>query len=512
MLFNTYQFILIFLPITLLAYYLINLKTPKYSYLFILLTSIIFYSLWDIYFLSIIFISIITNFQFGLIIKKTKKKIYLIFGILIQIFTLCYFKYKNFFLENFYLFTNDDFQLEKLILPLGISFFTFKHIMHLLECYNDNHKKNRYSLLSYATYITFFPHLIAGPLSKPSEIIPQLLKNSPITLINFNLGLAIFFIGLFKKIVLADTFAIYSNDPFSAVENGYMISFVESWLAMICFSLQIYFDFSGYTDMAIGLAKILNVSFPINFYSPYKSKSIIEFWKRWHITLSRFLKDCIYIPLGGNRKGKVLSFIFIIITMLLGGFWHGASWNFVLWGLFHAILIIINHMLIIIFKNKTIKQNLFIDFTKIIFTYLLVSIGWIIFKLKYISSIKIFFQGLVGYNGFKLNPNLQRIVEKFSFFENVNFEFINIYYYGTSQLIFIFFGLFIVFFMPNTIQLMKNYNIVLKDNHLKKFSQFNIIKTQFKFSFIWSIFLAFLTICAITGMSNETKEFIYYQF
>ena len=350
MLFNTYQFILFFLPLTLIFYYFVNLKLPNLSYLFIFFSSIVFYSTWDFYFLFLIFASIILNYQIGVLIKKKRKKIYLLLGILCQILILSYFKYKNFFLENFNFILNGKFQIELLILPLGISFFTFKHILYLVECYNDG-KKINYNFLSYATYITFFPHLIAGPLSKPSEIIPQILKNSPISFYNLNF-LVIFFIGLFKKVILADTFASYSDDPFNSVENGYDISFGEAWLAMISFSLQIYFDFSGYTDMAVGLAKIFNISFPINFYSPYKSKSIIEFWKRWHMTLSRFLKENIYIPLGGNKKGKFLSFIFIIITMLLGGFWHGASWNFILWGFFHSILIIINHILIHFFKNQ----------------------------------------------------------------------------------------------------------------------------------------------------------------
>ncbi len=509
MLFNTYQFILFFLPLTLIFYYFVNLKLPNLSYIFILFSSIVFYSTWDFYFLFLIFASIILNFQFGVLIKHKKKKIYLFLGILFQILILSYFKYKNFFLENFNFILNGKFQIELLILPLGISFFTFKHILYLVECYYDS-KKINYNFLSYATYITFFPHLIAGPLSKPSEIIPQILKNSPISFYNLNLGLVIFFIGLFKKVILADTFASYSDDPFNSVENGYDISFLEAWLAMISFSLQIYFDFSGYTDMAVGLAKIFNISFPINFYSPYKSKSIIEFWKRWHMTLSRFLKENIYIPLGGNKKGKFLSFIFIIITMLLGGFWHGPSWNFILWGFFHSILIIINHILIHFFK-KSNTSNIFLDSFKIIITFILVSFGWVIFKLQSISSIEIFFKGIFGLNGFKLNPNLERLVDKFSIFESINFEYSNIYYYGISQLIFIFFGLLIIFFIPNTVQIMKNFNIEIPFVS-KKFEERNFINLRFKFNIKWSIFLAFLTICAITGLSNETKEFIYYQF
>ena len=242
MLFNSYQFIFIFLPIVLLIYYFVNLKKPNFSYLAIFIFSVIFYGIWNFKFLILIFASIFINYKFGILLKKNKKKIYLLTGIIFQLFILGYFKYKNFFLENYNLLTDSNFQIENIILPLGISFFTFKHILYLIECYNSQYRTT-YTLLSYATYITFFPHLIAGPLSKPKEIIPQLIKNSPITFHNLNIGLSIFFIGLFKKIILADTFAGYSEDPFNAVENGYNISLFESWIAMICFSFQIYFDF-----------------------------------------------------------------------------------------------------------------------------------------------------------------------------------------------------------------------------------------------------------------------------
>ena len=509
MLFNSYQFIFIFLPIALFGYYFVNLKKPEYSYLCVLIFSVLFYGLWNFQFLFLIFVSIIINFLFGLLLSKNKSKFYLFTGILFQILILGYFKYKNFFLENLNLLNNFSYQIEYIILPLGISFFTFKHILYLIESFN-NYPKKKYSFLSYATYITFFPHLIAGPLSRPKEIIPQLIKNSPMTFYNLNIGLTIFFIGLFKKIILADTFAIYSEDPFNAVENGYQISFIESWLAMICFSFQIYFDFSGYTDMAIGLAKIFNISFPVNFYSPYKSQSIIEFWKKWHMTLSRFLKECIYIPLGGNRRGKILSYLFIIITMLIGGFWHGASWNFILWGFFHSILIIFNH-LIIYFTGKKQSKSSFIRLLKISITFLLVCFGWVIFKLESLDTILIFFHGLFGYNGFVLNPNLERLFFNTELISILKIEFKNIYYYGISQIIFIIFGFFIVFLLPNTIQVMKNHNIVLPSeiDNIKKGFKKNL---TFKFSKKWAIFIAFLAICSITGLSNETKEFIYYQF
>lgn len=508
MLFNTYQFIFIFLPLCIFFYHFINKKYYKYSYLSIFFFSLIFYGIWDLGFLILILASISVNYQIGLFIKKNKSFTFLVIGILIQVIILGYFKYKNFFLENINLITNNYFQIEELILPLGISFFTFKHILFLIECYNDK-SNNRFNFLAYSTYITFFPHLIAGPLSKPKEIIPQLIKNSPLNYQNLNIGLAIFLIGLFKKIVLADTFAVYVNDPFNATDLGYQISFYESWLAMICFSLQIYFDFSGYTDMAIGLAKIFGVSFPINFFSPYKSKSIIEFWRTWHMTLSRFLKECIYIPLGGNRKGTILSFVFIIITMFIGGLWHGASWNFVSWGLFHAMLIIINHILIRAnFENKIFS---FYDPIKIFLTFLLVSFGWVIFKLQAFNSIKIYFKGLIGLNGFAINQNLEIYLSKIYLLDLIDHELRNIYYYGMSQLLFILLGLFIIFFLPNTSQIMQNFKPFL-DTKPKGINEKNLLNIYFKFNFKWAVFISIIGILALTGLSNEINEFIYYQF
>lgn len=511
MLFNTHQFIFIFLPIAILGVYIIQrLKLSRYSHIWILFCSIWFYATWNFYFLFLIFSSIVLNYYIGSLITKFKKKKYLVWGIIFQLSILGYFKYKNFFLENLNYFSTNSFKIESLILPLGISFFTFKHILYLIERYQNNNK-NLYNIVEYSTYITFFPHLIAGPLSKPKEILPQ-IKNINFNLTNLNLGITIFFIGLFKKVFLADTFGSFVDTPFAAVENGYEISFFESWLSMISFSLQIYFDFSGYTDMALGLAKIFGITFPINFNSPYKSKSIIEFWKRWHITLSRFLKECLYIPMGGNRKGKLLSFLFILITMLIGGLWHGASWNFIIWGLFHGILIIANHTLNLVFKGKNIYFLIKLrNFFKMMFTFILVSFGWVIFKLNSIDSIKIFFDGIFGRNGFFLNPNFSRFFNNNNMLSYINIEFKNIIYYGTSQLYFLIIGLIIVFILPNTHEIMKNFKIVLPFKNPIK-NQNNISKITFRLSTGWALFIAFIGVCAITGISNDVKEFIYYQF
>jgi alginate O-acetyltransferase complex protein AlgI len=514
MLFNTYQFIFIFLPISILGIYVIQkLKITKYSHVWILLCSICFYAVWDFLFLFLIFFTIIFNFYIGTLIIKFKKKFYLAFGIISQLGILCYFKYKNFFLENLNYLTTNSFQIENFILPLGISFFTFKHILYLIECYELS-KKLKYNIVEYATYITFFPHLIAGPLSKPKEILPQIRKIN-FSLNNFNLGIVIFFIGLFKKVFLADTFASFADDAFIAVENGYKISFFESWLSMTSFTLQIYFDFSGYTDMALGLAKIFGVTFPLNFNSPYKSQSIIEFWRRWHMTLSRFLKECIYIPMGGNRKGKYMSFLFILITMIVGGLWHGASWNFAIWGLFHAVLIIINHILNELFvSQKTVYFPKLKKLLKILVTFILVNFGWVIFKLNSIESIKIFFSGLFGRNGFFLNENLKRYFSNNLIIDFLNLEFKNIFYYGLSQIYFLIFGLIIIFLLPNINEILRDYKVVLpyKDSiNADKVSKYKL-KISFKFTTGWAIFIAFIAVCAITGLSNEVKEFIYYQF
>jgi alginate O-acetyltransferase complex protein AlgI len=333
MLFNSYTFIFIFLPITLLVFFSIGGKGHhRIAIAWLVAASLFFYGWWNPAYLSLILGSILFNYAVGVALSNLQaqssashltKKIILSFGILVNLFLLAYFKYANFFVDNLNSLSGSNFHLQTIILPLAISFFTFQQITYLVDAYKGETRE--YNFLHYCLFVTFFPQLIAGPIVHHREMLPQFVKN---TIYKFNhqhlaIGLTIFFIGLFKKVVLADGVAVYATPVFEAAEQGVMLTFFEAWAGALAYTFQLYFDFSGYSDMAIGIARMFGIRLPLNFNSPYKSVNIIEFWRRWHITLSRFLRDYLYIPLGGNRKGKFRRYINLMITMLLGGLWHG---------------------------------------------------------------------------------------------------------------------------------------------------------------------------------------------
>lgn len=303
---------------------------------------------------------------------KISKKTLLTFAILSNISLLGYFKYSDFFIENFNLAFDGSIPLLHLALPLAISFFTFQQIAYLVDSYRGETKE--YDFLNYALFVTFFPQLIAGPIVHHAEMMPQFANkwNLVKSYKNIALGLFIFSIGLFKKVVIADSFAEIASEGFDKVE---ILGFAEAWATSLSYTFQLYFDFSGYTDMAIGAALLFNIKIPMNFNSPYKATSIQDFWRRWHITLSRFLKDYIYIPLGGNRKGSLKTSTNLMATFILGGIWHGAGWTFVFWGFLHGIALVVNR----------IWQNLGFSMPKLLawfLTFNFINIAWVFFRAK----------------------------------------------------------------------------------------------------------------------------------
>ncbi|MDY0194463.1 MAG: MBOAT family O-acyltransferase [Sulfurovaceae bacterium] len=347
MLFNSYIFIFAFLPITFFIYFWLNNKRLTYaSKAWMVFASLFFYSWWNIIYLPLILGSILFNFTIGTIISRNNKqqkgiskKSVLIFGISANILLLGYFKYMDFFIANVNTALGTHWDLMHIVLPLGISFFTFTQIAYLVDAYRGEVKEMDY--LNYTLFVTFFPHLLAGPILHHKEMMPQFdsVKSKIINYRNISAGLFLFSIGLFKKVIIADTFAKWANSGF---DNSSMLSFFEAWATSLSYTFQLYFDFSGYTDMALGVALLFNIKLPINFNSPYKSLNIQDFWRRWHITLSRFLRDYVYIPLGGNRNGEFSTYANLFTVFLIGGLWHGASWMFVAWGALHGIAIVIH--------------------------------------------------------------------------------------------------------------------------------------------------------------------------
>ena len=388
MLFSTWQFILIFIPITWGLYFWLNHKRLILAGKVVLvLASLFFYAYWDVRYLPLILISILFNFGIGTALTRLYPKdsflsedsnrryyrmLFLGLGIGANLLLLGYYKYSHFFISNLNTHFATSYNLPSIVLPLAISFFTFTQIVYLVDSYRG--QTGKYDLLNYSLFVTFFPHLIAGPIVQHQQIMPQFYSRWTLSWRASNVlrGLLIFSIGFFKKVVIADTFAIYSDAGFDG--NG-PIDFFTAWATSLSYTFQLYFDFSGYCDMAMGAALLFNIWLPINFNSPYRALSIQDFWRRWHITLSHFLRDYLYIPMGGNRYSKYRTHVTLFITFVLGGLWHGASWMFVLWGALHGLGLVVHR----------IWQQLHLPLPKPIawlLTFAFVNLTWVFFRAK----------------------------------------------------------------------------------------------------------------------------------
>ena len=409
MLFNSFEFIFIFLPITLLVFFWIGKRNHhEIAISWLVLSSILFYGWWNPAYTIIILFSMLFNYAFGVMLgSRGKSELHklLFVGIVINLGLLGYYKYTNFLIDQVNYVIGSSFYIEKILLPLAISFFTFQQIAYLVDAYR--HETKEYNFLHYCLFVTFFPQLIAGPIVHHKEMLPQFVKNT-VYKINYeylSLGLMIFTIGLFKKVILADGVAIYATPVFNIAETGNVLTFFEAWGGALAYTLQLYFDFSGYSDMAIGVASMFGIKLPVNFNSPYKATSIIDFWRRWHITLSRFLRDYVYFSLGGNKKGAPRRYLNLFITMVLGGVWHGAGWTFVVWGILHGVYLMINHAWRKIRYSTFLNNNdvgIFeIVITRVI-TLLAIIIGWVYFRADTVTGANNILLTMSGYNGISL--------------------------------------------------------------------------------------------------------------
>ena len=396
MIFSSATFLFYFLPFVVL-FHLILRKTSLRN-IFLLTASLFFYAWGETYYVAIMILSIVLNFIIGLVIGYFTKnnahlqvKISLGAGVFLNLLLLGYYKYFNFIFENLQLFNLFDNKIiEQIHLPIGISFFTFQSISYLIDIYRKEAEVQR-NLLDLGLYISLFPQLIAGPIIRYHDIAAQIRLRS-ISIDNFNKGIYRFVIGLSKKLIIADPLSLIADDIFSLEPSTIPIEI--AWIGIVCYSLQIYFDFSGYSDMAIGLGKMLGFDFLENFNYPYISRSIQEFWRRWHISLSNWFRDYLYIPLGGNRKGKLMTYLNLVIVFLVTGLWHGASWNFIIWGLFHGAFLIFERLGFNRILQRLPKP---ISISYVLFT---VMVGWVFFKandighsINYLKSMFGFYDG-----------------------------------------------------------------------------------------------------------------------
>ena len=465
MLFNSYEFIFAFLPITFFIYFYLNHKRLTIaSKGFLVFSSLFFYSWWNIAYLPLILISMLFNYVIGNSLNKEiktnkksfSKKSILIFGIVCNIALLGYFKYADFFIENFNFAIGTNVNLLHLVLPLAISFFTFQQVAYLVDSYRGETKE--YDFLNYALFVTFFPQLIAGPIVHHKEMMPQFANNRNMVknYRNIALGLFIFSIGLFKKVVIADTFAVWATQGFDIAVT---LNLFEAWATSLSYTFQLYFDFSGYTDMAIGISLLFNIKLPINFNSPYKATNIQDFWRRWHITLSRFLRDYIYIPLGGNKKGSFRTYSNLLATFVIGGFWHGAGWTFLFWGFLHGIALAIHRL----WSNLGFKMWTWLAW---FITFNFVNIAWVFFRAKeWEDAVKVL-GGMFGSYTFLINFTEEKY----------------------KLVIFILIG-FILVFLKNSSQIQKSF------------------KTNLKMLFLLIIMFSY----SIMSL-NKVSEFLYFNF
>jgi len=493
MLFNSYEFVFLFLPTTLLVFFKLGQYSRRLAAGWLAAASLFFYGWWNPLFLGLLLSSIVFNYSVGAALvrahdrqREAGKYWTLCCGVVANLALLGYFKYFNFFLASFNTAWGTQYEVGAIVLPLGISFFTFTQIAFLVDA--SRGLVREFNFIHYVLFVTYFPHLIAGPVLHHKEMMPQFDKPQTYRL-NYEslaVGLTLFSFGLFKKVMLADEMIKYVKPVFDAAAQGHAVSFKESWGAAFSYTLQLYFDFSGYSDMAIGLSRMFGVKLPLNFNSPYKSVNIIEFWRRWHMTLSRFLRDYLYIPLGGNRKGPVRRHINLLLTMLLGGLWHGAGWTFVIWGGLHGLYLVVNHLWhgLRLRLGHDLSQSRwpgrlaggFVTFIAVVF-------AWVFFRADSLQAGLAITRAMLGLDGFTFSGHFQlnKIAEL----------------------------LFIVWVLPNTQQIMSQFEPALPIREKELGAGW--ARLQWRPNWVWLVF-TFLVAATSLCQGDKISEFLYFQF
>ena len=516
MLFNSVEFIFGFFPIAALVFFGIARWSHPAAAAWLALASLFFYGWWNWAYVPLLVASAAFNYVCGLHLarfvraRRTRAAgAVLAFAVSANLLLLGYFKYANFFLGIWGSVTGNASGIGQIILPLGISFFTFTQIAFLADVYRGYVKE--YNPIHYGLFVTYFPHLIAGPILHHKEMMPQFqeARTYRLNLEDVAIGLTIFFIGLFKKTVIADGVAPYASPLFL---NPGAPDLLAAWGGALAYTFQLYFDFSGYSDMAIGLSRVFGVKLPLNFDSPYKALNIIEFWRRWHMTLSRFLRDYLYISLGGNRKGTARRYLNLFVTMLLGGLWHGAGWTFILWGGLHGVYLIANHGWL------ALRQRLGQDpertttggrvFARSI-TFVAVVVAWVFFRATSLDDALAILRGMVGLNGVSipaalatyLAPSIRTALDHWGVAFPLG---------GGSRLVFQYSWIVallpLVMLAPNTQEILGRFQPALNFHDGRRSVLLSWQPTPG-----WAAFVATLTACGLLSLTR-VSEFLYYQF
>lgn len=512
MLFSSWTFMVYFLPVVLAVFYFIPARCHVLRKLWLIGASLYFYGYWKLEYVPLLLFSILANYAIAeSIIRATKSaRAILTAGVSFNLLLLGYFKYTNFAVHFLSHIVQRDLGHFDIILPLAISFFTFTQISYLVDVYRD--RSAHYTFLDYSLFVVLFPHLIAGPIVRHWEIIPQFVhRDLKANKDNFGVGMTLFLFGLFKKYI-ADSAALYADDVYNGAVKHAALCTLDAWIGTVAFALQIYFDFSSYSDMAIGLARMFGVKFPCNFDSPYRATSIIVFWERWHRTLTRFLREYVYFSLGGNRKGHFRQILNIMATMLLSGLWHGAGWTYIIWGGLHGAFLVINHQWRLWLKQtKWTLEHWTYRVASLLLTFFVVSLAWTFFRAPSMHVAKAMLTNMLAFHGVSL-PDELFVHGGFrdKFLTPLGFHFIDttalqIKHYenalGTISLL-----LFICWALPNTQQLLSKYDPILEP--VTRQPWFHL-----KLGFWLGLILGFLAYLILrNSYVSEPSPFIYFNF
>jgi alginate O-acetyltransferase complex protein AlgI len=497
-LFNSYAFIFAFLPVVVLVYYLIGQRSDTLSAVWLAVASLFFYAWWSTEYLWLLVASFTFNYAAGFALARAKasaaRRTVLVAAVALNLAVLAYYKYANFFFDLLAGLGAPAHHLAGVILPVGISFFTFTQIAFLVDVWQRKAAEPKFT--HYALFVTYFPHLIAGPILHHGEMMPQFRDRAThrFTAENLSVGLMVFAIGLFKKVVIADGVAVYSDLVFGS--SGTALTMVDAWCGALAYTFQLYFDFSGYSDMAIGISRMFGIRLPLNFYSPYKASSIIDFWRRWHMTLSRFLRDYLYVPLGGNRKGKARRYLNLMVTMMLGGLWHGASWTFVAWGTLHGLYLVANHGWRAARRrfpgDRAAGSSLLGRAAGRLLTFVAVVVAWVFFRAESIDSALRILEAMAGMNGIAPAPGAVRMT------------------YHAAEMAWLAALLAVVWFLPNTDQIMERFTPALPASEQTAIAR-PLRFLQWQPTWAWAAAFCALATASVLAISRESV-FLYYQF
>jgi alginate O-acetyltransferase complex protein AlgI len=518
MLFNSHVFIFFYLPIVLACFFWIGRLSHLLAAGWLAMASVFFYGWWNPLYVPLLLASIAFNYMFGVVIAgasvggaQRKRTRALVIAIGANLLLLGYYKYANFFLVTANTLAGADLALARIVLPLGISFFTFTQIAFLVDVYQGKASEPRF--VHYCLFVTYFPHLIAGPVLHHKEMMPQFREASTYTpnYASLSVGFTIFAIGLFKKVVVADGIAPYASMAFDAGAAGGTVTFFEAWGGALCYALQIYFDFSGYSDMAIGLSRLFNIVLPLNFHSPYRAASIIEFWRCWHMTLSRFLRDYLYVPLGGNRYGRFRRYRNLMATMLLGGLWHGAGWTFVAWGGLHGVFLVINHAwraCRVWLGHDLAHSTRMGRFLGRLLTFATVVVAWVFFRAENFDTALAMLSGMAGANGVALPAAwIVKLGAAGQWLARVGVSAGDVVAADTIKALRWALPLVLIcWFAPNTQELMRAFRPALNFDPAGAAR-----RLQWQPALVWAVGIGTLAAYAILRMSGNS-EFLYFQF